>query len=579
MNSLIIALLCFVGYVVAYHTYGKFLAKKIFDVDPSRECPSSALEDGTDYVPTKKEVLFGHHFTSIAGLGPIVGPAIAIIWGWVPAVIWTVFGSIFMGAVHDFGALMVSMRNKGRSVGDVASSLINPRARLLFQLIIFFALMIVIAVFSLIIGILFTMYPASVFPVWFQIPIAVILGYLIYKKGGNITILGIVAVIAMYITVFMGAYIPIKLPTMLGLNPLVMWILIMLVYAYVASTLPVQVLLQPRDYINGHQLLIALGLLCLGVLVAHPTFVAPALDLHPAGAPPILPFLYVVIACGAISGFHSLVSSGTSAKQCETEGDSLFIGYGSMLTEAALATLVIVAVGGGIGLGLHTSDGQVLTGVTAFTTHYANWSSAAGLGAKLGAFVQGSANMMVAYGIPKDIALTIMGVFLVSFAATTLDTATRIQRYVVAELAEAYNIKPLTTPSGATLVAVGTAALICFNGGFEVTAVKKAALSLWPLFGTVNQLLAAMALLVITVYLKRKQKPVVFTAVPLVFMVVMTGWAMIVNLANFYAKGNWMLFTLGLIVFVLEIWMIIESSIVIKNLFTGADTNTDAAEA
>ena len=576
MNSLVIALLCFVGYVVAYHTYGRFLSKRIFKVDDALECPSCKLRDDTDYVPTKKEVLFGHHFTSIAGLGPIVGPAIAIIWGWVPAVLWVFFGSILMGAVHDFGSLMVSIRNKGRSVGDVASSLISSRVRTLFLLIIFFELLIVIAVFALIIGILFNMYPASVIPVWGEVPIAIALGYLIYKKGMGHTGLGIAAVILMYITVIIGAYVPLKMPELFGLNPIVIWVLLMLVYAFIASTLPVQTLLQPRDYINGHQLLVALALLCLGALVAHPTFVAPAVNMSPAGAPPIFPFLFVVIACGAISGFHSLVSSGTSAKQCENERDCQFIGYGSMLTEAALSTLVIVAVGAGIGLGLATADGGVLTGPAAFTTHYANWSSAAGLGAKLGAFVQGSANLMESYGIPVEIALTIMGVFLVSFAATTLDSATRIQRYVVAELAEAYNIKPAATPIGATLIAVGTAAVVCFHNGVGIAAVKKGALALWPLFGTVNQLMAAMALLVITVYLARKKMPTVFTAIPMVFMVIMTGWAMSLNLVKFYNSGNTMLFVIGLAVFLLEIWMIIESAIVLKSL-AGAEPSASTA--
>ncbi|MGE4298832.1 MAG: carbon starvation protein A [Desulfovibrionaceae bacterium] len=568
MNSLAIAVLCFVGYFVAYHTYGKFLSKRIFRIDPKLECPSCTLRDDEDYVPTKKEVLFGHHFTSIAGLGPIVGPAIAIIWGWVPAVLWVFLGSIFMGAVHDFGSLMVSMRNKGRSVGDVAASLINPRVRTLFLLIIFFELLIVIAVFALIIAILFAMYPAAVLPVWLEIPIAIYLGYAVYKRGASHTKLGIVAVVVMYATVVLGAYAPLKMPVIMGLSPIVTWVVIMFIYSYIASTLPVQTLLQPRDYINGHQLLIALGLLALGAVVAHPEFVAPALDTAPVGAPPIWPFLFVVIACGAISGFHSLVSSGTSAKQCENERDCQFIGYGSMLTEAALSTLVIVAVGAGIGMGL-TKDGQVLTGAAAFSTHYASWASANGLGAKLAAFVQGSANLMGSFGVPMNIALAIMGVFLVSFAATTLDSAARIQRYVVAELAQACNVPSLTGKHAATLIAVGSAMLVCFNGGIGEGAVKKAALTLWPLFGTVNQLMAAMALLVVTVYLARKRISATCTMIPMLFMVFMTGWAMIINLGQFYTTGNWLLFVIGVAVFLLEVWMLIETAIVLKQIYGG----------
>lgn len=569
MNSLVIAALCFVGYFVAYHTYGRFLSKRIFKIDEALACPSSTLRDDSDYVPTKKEVLFGHHFTSIAGLGPIVGPAIAIIWGWVPAVIWVFLGSIFMGAVHDFGALMVSMRNQGRSVGDVAHKLISHRVRGLFLLIIFFELLILIAVFALIIGILFNMYPAAVIPVWGEVPIAILLGYLIYKKGQGHTFWGIVALVVMYLTVVVGAYVPLKMPAIGGLNPIVVWVLIMLAYAYIASVLPVTTLLQPRDYINGHQLLVALTLLAAGALIAHPTFVAPAVNVSPEGAPPVLPFLFVVIACGAISGFHSLVSSGTSSKQCASEKDCQFIGYGSMLTEAALSTLVIVAVGAGIGLGMAQTDGSVLTGTQAFTTHYASWSTAAGLGAKLGAFVEGSANLMASYGIPKQISLAIMGVFLVSFAATTLDSATRIQRYVVGELAQAYNIPALAKPHAATIIAVGTAAVVCFNGGFSIAAVKKGALALWPLFGTINQLMAAMALLVITVYLARRKAPAFITGIPLVFMIAMTGWAMVYNLQNFMAKGNMMLFIISLIVLLLEVWVIFETLVVMKKVASG----------
>ncbi|MCI5137707.1 MAG: carbon starvation protein A, partial [Candidatus Electrothrix sp. AR1] len=409
MNSLLLTGICFVGYLIAYHTYGKYLAKIIFKIDPKAICPSSTLQDDKDYVPTKRPMLFGHHFTSIAGLGPIVGPAIAVIWGWVPAILWVFFGSIFMGAVHDFGSLMASLRNQGRSVGDLAAGLINHRVRSLFLLIIFFELLIVIAVFALIIGILFHLYPAAVLPVWAEIPIAVYLGHLIYTKKASHTFWGIIAVIIMYLTVLLGSWFPLHMPSLLGLNPIVIWVVIMLIYAAIASILPVTALLQPRDYINSHQLFVAIILLLVGVIVAQPVFVAPPLNLHPQGAPPIFPFLFIIIACGAISGFHALVSSGTSAKQCRTEKDALFIGYGSMLTEAALSTLVIVAVGAAIGLGLPDSDGNMLFGSAAFTTHYASWAGASGLAAKLNVFVTGSANLMASYDIPQSVALTIMG--------------------------------------------------------------------------------------------------------------------------------------------------------------------------
>jgi carbon starvation protein len=566
MNSLVLALLMMVGYFVAYHTYGKFLARKIFKINPDAVCPSSSLKDGHDFVPTKKHVLFGHHFTSIAGLGPIVGPAIAIIWGWVPAVIWVFFGSIFFGAIHDFGALVVSMRAQGRSIGDLASDIVNKRVRTLFLLIIFFELWIVIAIFGLIVAILFTMYPAAVIPVWFELVIAFCLGAWFLKKGKDIFWPSIIAVIIMYITVIIGAYVPIDFKVIFGMTGkqvLITWIIIVFVFdAWLASSLPVQTLLQPRDFINSHQLVIAMALITLGVIVAHPTIVAPATNFAAKGAPPVWPMIFVIIACGAISGFHSLVSSGTSSKQCNTEGDALFIGYGSMLMEGTLSVLVIVAVAAGIGLGLTGKGGEVFTGVAAFNHHYASWGAAAGLGSKIGAFITGSANMIVSYGIPLKIALAIMAVFIVSFAATTLDSATRIQRYVVVELSSALNFKPLTGRQAATAFAVLSAVLLAFYDGSG-----KGALKLWPLFGSVNQLLAGLALLVTTIYLARRRINIAYTGIPMVFMIFMTGWAMVLNIQKFYGTSNWLLFFIGLAVFVLEIWMVIESVVVLKTVY------------
>lgn len=561
MNSLIIAVGAAVLYLIAYHTYGKYLGRKIFKLNPETACPSTTLQDNVDYVPTKRPILFGHHFTSIAGTGPIVGPAIAIIWGWVPAMIWILVGSIFMGAVHDFGAMVVSLRNQGRSIGDVASDIVNKRVRTLFLLIIFFELWIVVAIFGVVIAIVFNMFPTAVLPVWLEIPIAVWLGYMVYKKGAAHLPLSIIAVVIMYITVIIGAYVPIKMPALFGLSPVAVWVILLLIYAYIASTLPVQALLQPRDYINGHQLFVALALLGLGVVVAHPAMIAPAANFSPEGAPPIWPMIFVVIACGAISGFHSLVSSGTSAKQCKVETDSLSIGYGGMLLEGMLATLVVVACGAGLALGL-TKDGETFTGIAAFTHNYSSWSAAAGLGAKINSFVVGSANMIEKYGIPHKITLTIMGVFVASFAATTLDTATRLQRYIVAELATAWGAPAVAKKHPATIIAVVTALILAFYNGSGTGA-----LTLWPLFGATNQLLAGLALLVVTIYLSRRKVSMAYTGIPMVFMIIMTGWAMILNIGNYFSTSNWLLFFIGLAVFVLEIWMIIECIIVMKNVY------------
>ncbi len=568
MGALAIMVLAFAGYIIMYQLYGKYIGRKIFALSSEARTPAVELEDGIDYVPTKKEVIFGHHFTSIAGTGPIVGPAIAIIWGWVPALLWVFIGSIVMGAVHDFGALIVSMRNQGKSISEYTAKYVNDRTKIFFFLIVFLELWIVLAVFGLVIAIVFSMYPTSVLPVWLEIPIAVYLGHLIYKKGANAMTWSIIAVIVMYITVVIGAYVPIKMPTIAGIPATGVWTIILLAYAFIASVLPVGTLLQPRDFINSHQLVVAMALLVLGVLVAsfggRLEIVAPAAQLSPAKSPPMWPFLFITIACGAISGFHSLVSSGTSGKQVRDETDSLFVGYGSMLLEGSLAVLVIVAVAAGIGMGYTTKEGQTLTGVAAWTTHYASWASAGGLGDMLRAFVAGSANLIAALGIPYSFAIVIMGVFVASFAGTTLDTATRIQRYVISELAGGLNFNALTKRIPATLVAVISALILAFATGASGTG----ALKLWPLFGATNQTLAALALFIITLYLKtRGGAKWLVSGIPALFMAIMTIWACIINQLNFIGAGNALLYIINICIIITAVWIVVES--IVKFFTTG----------
>lgn len=575
MGALAIMIIAFAGYIIMYNLYGKHIGNRIFKLSGEAKVPSVEMEDGTDYVPTKKEVIFGHHFTSIAGTGPIVGPAIAIIWGWVPALIWVFLGSIIMGAVHDFGALIISMRNQGKSIAEYTSKYVNSRTRFLFFLIVFLELWIVIAIFGLVIAVVFSIYPTAVLPVWLEVIIALILGHMIYKKNASIMTWSIIAVVVMYITVVIGAYVPLKMPTIAGIPATGVWTIILLIYAFIASTLPVTTLLQPRDFINSHQLVVAMILLMIGVLVSAFSgsldIVAPAVQAAPSGAPPLWPFLFITIACGAISGFHSLVSSGTSAKQVRNENDSLFVGYGSMLMEGSLATLVIIAVSAGIGMGYVTKSGETLTGIQAWTTHYSSWAAAAGLGSKVTAFVDGSANMIASLGLSKNIAVVIMGVFVASFAGTTLDTATRIQRYVISELGSDLKLNFLTEKYTATAVAVITAALLAFASG----ASGSGALALWPLFGATNQTLAALALLIISVYLKSKGGlGWLFAAIPMVFMAVMTIWALILNQGAFGNQNNLLLQVVNVIILIIAVWIVIEG--VIK-IFSSSGT-TSAAE-
>ena len=553
MGALLIMILAFAGYLIMYKLYGKYIGYKIYQLDDANKVPAVELEDGTDYVPTKKEIIFGHHFTSIAGTGPIVGPAVAIIWGWVPALLWVFIGSIIMGAVHDFGSLIISMRNQGKSISEFTAKYINPRTKWFFFLIVFIELWIVVSIFGLVIAVLFKMYPSSVFPVWMEIPIALALGWAVYKKKANLTSWSIYAVVLMYVTVGLGVLLPLKMPAMLGMSAIGVWTIILFIYAFFASVLPITTLLQPRDYMNSHQLLVAMVLLTFGVIFAsfggNLDIVAPAIQSTPTGAPSMWPFLFITIACGAISGWHSLVSSGTSSKQVRKESDSLFVGYGSMIMESVLALFVIIAVSAGIGMGIE-KNGETLMGVSAWTTHYSSWAAAKGLGSKVGAFVMGSANMLTAIGIPLKLAITIMGVFVASFAGTTLDTATRIQRYLMSE----------TFPKtfGNRYVATAFTLLLATFLVFSTGANGKGALTLWPLFGAVNQTLAGLSLIVATIYLKsRGGIKWVFTGIPAIFMVFMSFWATIVNQTKFL-QGNILLTIINFIIILSIIWIVVE---------------------
>jgi len=590
MTTLAIALGAFVLYLVAYHTYGKWLAAKLFKLDPKAKVPSIEQEDGNDFVPTEKKIIFGHHFTSIAGTGPIVGPALAVIWGWVPALIWVLFGSILIGAVHDFGALVVSLRNRGQTVGDIAGRVITKRTRILFLTILFLALTIVLAIFGLVIAAVFKMYPQAIFPCLVQIPLAIFIGITLHRKGVNLLIPSLLTLALMYLSVVFGDTESLHdFNQFMAKLSILEWVMILLAYSYVASVLLVWTLLQPRDYINSLQLLTSLGLVMIGLIVAgliggaavegaRPPLeiVAPAVNWNPEGAPAIFPFLFITIACGAISGFHCLVSSGTTSKQIKCETDAQFVGFGSMLTEGFLAVLVILACVAGLGLGTGAGN-SFLAGAAAYEAKYSTWNTAAGLGAKVGAFVEGAANFLRALGIPTTFAIALMGVFVASFAATTLDTACRLQRYVIQELArtlaprhrvdgkrvgEYVDWNPLywlTNRHAATIFAVLIAYLIARLPEIPGGTPGKGGLLLWPLFGAINQLLAGLAFLVITFWLRRRGLPLWMTGIPAIVMLILPALAMASNLRNFATKENWLLFGIGFATILLEIWMIAEA--------------------
>ncbi|MEZ6111281.1 MAG: carbon starvation protein A [Pirellulaceae bacterium] len=594
MSTLLVAIASFVGFIVAYHTYGRWLGRKIFQLDEAANVPSHELRDDVDFVPTNKQVIFGHHFTSIAGTGPIVGPAVAVFWGWLPALLWVVLGSIFIGAVHDFGALIVSLRNRGQTVGEVAARLISPRARLLFLLILFLALTIVLAIFGLVIAQIFTFYPESVLPVWISMPLAIGIGVWCYRRGGKLLWPSIGALATVYACVLIGTYwLPIDLSKMFGLpvtggtfNVVILWTFILLIYCFIASVLPVWLLLQPRDYVNSHQLVVALVLLAGGLVVAGVMGRANLSEIPavadasriPTDAPPIFPFLFITIACGACSGFHCLVSSGTSSKQVAKETDAQYVGYGAMLLEGGLAVMVILACTAGVGMGLFeqrvdenggrqwqavlTEAQTPVAGLAAWDQRYdvnQGWSKFR-LKQMIEAFVEGGANFLTAIGVPLQLGVSLVAVLVACFAATTLDTATRLQRYVIQELAGSLKITPLTNKYAATGLAVGLGGLVAMLPG--PAGPGSGGLILWPLFGAVNQLLAGLAFMVTAFYLWRRNKPVFFILIPMTVMLIMPAWAMLWQMFNpesgWLMQKNYLLVGFGAVVLALQAWMVVE---------------------
>lgn len=547
MNAALLAIIVLILYFLAYRYYSKFLANKIFRISDDEVTPAHEKNDGMDFVPSNKHVLFGHHFASIAGAAPIIGPAIAVFWGWVPAIIWVILGTIFMGAVHDFSALVISVREKGRSVGDLAGILINPRARTLFLLIVYFLIFFVIAVFAYAIASLFVAYPESVLPVNFQIIVAVIIGFLFYKKGVPILWPSILALISLYVMIWVGTIVPIEIPAIMG-SQIVTWIFLLLIYSFIASVLPVWTLLQPRDYINGHQLILGLGLLFIGLLIAHPEMQAPAINHNAEGGVPLFPFIFVTIACGAISGFHGLVSSGTTSKQLNKMKDSRMIGYGGMLGEGALAMIATLAVAAGISR-------------TDWLTHYETWDLAAKGG--ITNFVLGASTFLDALHIPTVFGETLISVIVISFAATSLDTAARVQRLILGELGTAYEIKPLKNRYVGALLAVVPALLLALLVEAPGKGLGSGGFLLWPLFGATNQLVAGLTLLIATIYLWKTGRPVIYTLIPMVFLIVMTIAAMIWSFKAF--ADNPLLLILSAIILALSVWLLFEAYFVYKS--------------
>jgi len=549
---------CLLLYLLGYRFYSKFLSARIFRVDASRRTPAHTLRDEVDYVPSNRHVLFGHHFASITGLAPMLGPAVAVIWGWVPAMLWVVLGAVFVGCVHDFSALILSVRAQGQSIGKVAEGVIGPRAKMLFLALIFFGISLAMGVFVFIIATLFqaasdfqpdnlaaaaTSFPSAVLPSGALMILAMTMGYLLYRRRFPLGPTTLVGFILMLFSVWLG----VRFPT-LGLDPTVWpkqvgWTWMLLGYSFLASVLPVWSLLQARDFLNS--LLLYLGLLATyaGFFVLRPSFDAPALNLHPEGAPSLFPFVFIIIACGAASGFHSLVSSGTTAKQLDRETDARFIAYGGMVGESLLGLMAVLACTAGF------------SSSEAWHAAYRDWATiSAGLAAKLGAFIHGSSRFISALGVEHNLAAAFIAVVVVSFALTTLDSATRLLRFNVSEIGTSLGIRILENRYVATTIAVGA---ICFFAFYKING-EPAGLALWTLFGTTNQLLAGLTLLVATLYLTQRGRNPLLTGVPMAFMLISTLTALVKNLFEFYRDRHFLLLGVGLGLLVVSIGIVIE---------------------
>lgn len=564
MSSIWIMLIGLSIMAFGYFVYSKYLASKVFKLDESFVTPAHEYNDGVDHVPTNKLVLWGHHFTSVAGAAPIVGPAVAIIWGWLPAFLWVTLGTVFFAGMHDMGALWASQRNKGRSIGSLASRYIGRRGSYLFLIVIFMVLLMVVTAFAVVITGLFISTPSSVIPAWGAIVVAVLVGISIYRLRLPLLPVTVVGVVALYTLIVIGDNVPVVLPeNFMGIGPHAFWIIVLFTYGALASTLPVWLLLQPRDYINGVQLFIGLILLYGSVLIGSllstdaTKVVAPMLNNNlPDGTPSLIPLLFVTIACGAISGFHGIVSSGTSSKQLDKETDARFVGYFGAVGEGLLSLGTILAVAGGFGT-------------------IARWEeiySAYGAGG-VNAFVEGGGNLMEqGIGLPASLSATVLATMAVLFAATTMDTGMRLMRFVIQEAAQTVNI------TVNKYIATGLVFLIGIGMTFSQGLGGEGGLRIWPLFGTSNQLLASLTLSIIAVVLIRKRRNPLPAVIPLLIVFVMAFWAALNQASGFLNPDNpdYLLLAVDVIIIISSIWVAVEASLAMRRAAAEPPEEVDA---
>jgi carbon starvation protein len=531
VHALLFVVAGLVLYILSYRFYAKFLSEKIWQLDPNRQTPAYKYEDDFEFVPTDTPVVAGHHFTSIAGAAPIVGPVVAAIWGWAPALLWIIFGTIFLGAVHDLGALVASLRHEGRGIADFLKDLLGKRAMQLMYVVVFFLLVLVSAVFVHVIAVLASNFPAAVYSVWIEIPLAIFIGLLIrYKWKVNLYVAAIIAVVIMYAVILLGVRYPFQLDYKT-------WVYILLAYMFIAARLPVWLLVQPRDFINGIQLVIALAFATVGIVALAATgggqLTAPALRAAPPGAPPIWPFVMVTIACGAISGWHSIVGSGTTPKQLKNERDAKFIGYGSMLGEGYLAIIALLTAVVGLG-------------VVGYNDFYGAWGKAAWPAI----WAQGGSTFLIPLGIPAVVGAAFFAVVAKSFAMTTLDSAMRFTRIAFAESTVTFGLPKFLRDKTISLIPGAVVIFLLANSGYGMI--------LWPLFGASNQILAAIALLAAATFLMTLRRPTIHYIIPFVIMIITSMTAMAYEIFTRYIpNGMWLLIIIGSAVFVCGLGVVV----------------------
>ncbi len=522
---------CLFFYFVGYRFYAGRIDRDVVQPDAGFKTPAVTQNDGVDYVPSKPVVLFGHNFASIAGAGPVIGPIIAMHhFGWALTLVWILLGNVFIGAVHDYLALMISVRNRGSSIADIAETTMGPRAKTVFALFLVLAMLLVIAVFGVVAAKTLIAQPQMVIPTLAIIPVSMLLGWAIYRKGFNLGLSSVLAIGALLSSIYFGFQYPLPLPAegVLGLSPLMFWFVVLMLYAAVASVMPVQLLLQPRDYLSTYVLFGSMGLGIIALLWVHPGFNTPAyLGAYSEGQGPVWPMLFVLVACGAVSGFHSLVAGGTVSKQLTNETEGRLISYGGMLTEGVVAVCTVLLVGGGLY--------WVAPAVGGIDMNALGFRETLKAGGWIHAFGSGYGNV-VSQMLPFlgfTVASMVAVLALNTFVMTTLDTAVRITRFIVQESAGA-RVPIMLNKYVTTALVVILAYSIGATDGWQ---------KIWPIFGATNQLIAAVALFVISTYLIGVRKPTTYTLVPAVFMVITTIGALAWQAYRFMTapQPNWFL--------------------------------------